>query len=624
MESYEPIDFHQEKAEEILLVSTIPSSHVNYLQIVRKHFLILAQRYHPDKNDTEHSDVCNSTMSTLNQAFCAVEAKYHNGQKDKTTAVKDGKVFNYPAKEIITCQHHESFAIYGHPEYLEGWKALIEKEWGVPGIAKNADRTVQYGNSRQSLFITIYPNGTIFIQGNLAVSYSLENVWRLISMLRTPTNMKANKRSSAFKEAIKLFPNTSFKTPEPLSLMNEITVGHSIGSPSDNQNFSPSSQSSKFGGQAAGLAETTLNTLDLLTTNDGMMQLLQSAVLRIVATERKLENMEAQHAEFRKETESTIKKLKEDNQELRRTIGPKISRLLQDNQRPNDNENTEEHSIDEARGNQRWLEAAKKGSTKPTPKADAHKRKLGRIEFDVKKVAVIEKIVNTDNSTRDDNIRRELGKHFDNVIVDRIEHYTNDKRKILIQMATEEMRQTLIDGWETKAPFGGSSIRKPYQQRLKTCGIAKAVPLNITDEEFEQELHKLYPSASFVRLSKGEKKLRAIKIDFKSTATLKTAVQNSLKLENAGMFVRVEEYIWKPNVWHCRNCWKIGHITRNCSSPKACEHCGKQKDSGDHLSCKDNPTCVNCKGKHSAVQTSECNSYNKRYKLLEQRYGSQE
>ena len=27
--------------------------------------------------------------------------------------------------------------------------------------------------------------------------------------------------------------------------------------------------------------------------------------------------------------------------------------------------------------------------------------------------------------------------------------------------------------------------------------------------------------------------------------------------------------------------------TRNCNSPKACEHCGKQKDSGDHLSCKD-------------------------------------
>ena len=44
MKSYEPIDFHQEKAEEILLVSTIPSSHVNYLQIVRKHVLILAQK----------------------------------------------------------------------------------------------------------------------------------------------------------------------------------------------------------------------------------------------------------------------------------------------------------------------------------------------------------------------------------------------------------------------------------------------------------------------------------------------------------------------------------------------------------------------------------------------------
>lgn len=59
-------DYHQhetsftpERAKDILLISKIPKEQPDYLNLVKKHFLILVQRFHPDKNDKQVESTCN-------------------------------------------------------------------------------------------------------------------------------------------------------------------------------------------------------------------------------------------------------------------------------------------------------------------------------------------------------------------------------------------------------------------------------------------------------------------------------------------------------------------------------------------------------------------------------------
>ena len=60
--------------------------------------------------------------------------------------------------------------------------------------------------------------------------------------------------------------------------------------------------------------------------------------------------------------------------------------------------------------------------------------------------------------------------------------------------------------------------------------------------------------------------MRAIKINFSSHDDLDQAVAAGLKLDNAHMQVRLERFYWKPNVWHCRNCWKLVTLQRHAKA----------------------------------------------------------
>ena len=635
MDGYCPKDFHTDSVEDILLVSNIPLSHKDYLLIVKKHFLILAQRYHPDKNSAELNEICNKTMSTLNQAYCTVEAKYHKQQRDKTTAVKDGKVYSYPAKEVITCQHYMSFAVYCHPDYLNNWRALIEEEWGT--VTKTTDKSVQYGDSNKSLYITVYSNGTVFVQGNLAISYSLENMWRLILKLKTPQNMKANKRSQAFKEAIKLFGDTKFQPPKILALSDKPDVSHlSIvsqyeetlitGIDTQSQNKRGMKHSSNSPPHTPSIPADGLGA----SGEHRLMSMLTLAMAKIADLKQKIEQIQQESTRFQHDTKSEIAALQKENKQLRTTLGPKISLMLQgqqntENQRTTDsmsqNQNTGQQdgtSTNSRTAEEDWREVKHRKSsrrnTNDQPSEAPRVERPWQIKFESAKTVMIEKITNPTDFASDDKVRRELGKNFDRVIIDRITRYSHNPKKLMVQFASVTMKEEVISKWTERDMFGSSTIRDVTNRKKNLVGVAKGVPLDMSDEELKSDIHTTYPDITFTRMTKGpeKKKLRAVKIFFHSEEQLEKAVRDGLKLESQSQYVRVEELKWTPRVRQCTNCWRLGHSATECQSQKSCPHCSENTEDGSHQLCIDNPKCRNCNGPHSASQTIQCSAYQKR------------
>ena len=81
-----------------------------------------------------------------------------------------------------TCQHRESFSIYGYPDHVSSWISKIKDLWGSPPsrLKGSSSHSRQFGNKTESIFRTIYYNGTIHIQGIMAVQYSTEVIQPLL------------------------------------------------------------------------------------------------------------------------------------------------------------------------------------------------------------------------------------------------------------------------------------------------------------------------------------------------------------------------------------------------------------------------------------------------------------
>ena len=111
----------------LALESTLKTSE-NYTKVARKHFLILAQKFHPDKNETGNTEICSKIMSILNKAYLSSHTQAKPDLNILQKVVR-GKVFTYMQNELITCQHQECYAIYGHPAYFNKWVQTFTMDW---------------------------------------------------------------------------------------------------------------------------------------------------------------------------------------------------------------------------------------------------------------------------------------------------------------------------------------------------------------------------------------------------------------------------------------------------------------------------------------------------------------
>lgn len=640
---YESKKYDSMHTKEILLVTNIPDDHEDYLMLTKRHFLILSQRYHPDKNTPDHVMTCQITMTTLNQALCAIEENHHKKGDDKSVVVQDGKIYTYRSKEIITCQHYQCVAAYCHPGYEEDWIHLLQHEWSTEPTA--IQQGVQFGNNQQSLYITVFNTGTVFVQGNLAISYSLENMARLISLLPKEKKLDSRKRLSALKNAMKLFPIPVYHSTEPV--IPALTF----------ETYQPSNNSMlrSESGHDNDMTPTILdkdNTINSIQLNHQFQSMgdtqhepsLSTALLMMRKLEQKLLSMESDHQKCRREMERRIEKLEKENKELRHTVGPKVSYLLQqphlqrqqiteDNKTHNPTTSTQSITVNNTNEHQdkrndegEWTTVTHgkptKRKTQSSTKATTNTDKTGSIQFQIEKVVIIENITNTEKANSDDKVRREIGKHIDKVIIDRITHYPHKKSKLMIQVATEEMKKLVVGQWKSEGIFGSSSIRLPTKQIENTVGVAKGVPLDMDDDDLKNDLDQLFSDTTFIRMTKGptKQKLRAVKIFFKSPEDLAKAIEGGIKLASQSQYVRVEALKWRPHVRHCTNCWRFGHSSTQCESEKACPHCGEGINVSSHLICAEQPTCRNCKGNHSSDQRNECSEFRRRLAKITQRH----
>jgi len=168
---------------------------------------------------------------------------------------------------------------------------------------------------------------------------------------------------------------------------------------------------------------------------------LNTALLLIQKLEQKLLSMESVHQRSQREMEKRIEKLEKENKELRHTVGPKISYLLQKPHQltedsPTHNPTTSTQSTtannavehrDKHGDEEEWTTVThgkyQKMKTPSSTKGPSNAGKSESIRFQIEKIAIIGNITNTDKTNSDDKVRRDIGKHIDKVITDRITHY---------------------------------------------------------------------------------------------------------------------------------------------------------------------------------------------------------
>lgn len=149
-------------------------------------------------------------------------------------------------------------------------------------------------------------------------------------------------------------------------------------------------------------------------------------------------------------------------------------------------------------------------------------------------------------------------------------------------------------------------------QRLVEClGVASIE--GVEDDDLEClvsfEKSKLYqtnnPQVIEVRRmqKKGEKEQSPMVVITFSGTTLPSHVE----LDNVLYPVRKYNY----PVRQCRQCWRFGHLAKQCKSKRRCSSCQSETVDNDH-ECIGGPVCVNCSGDHRADDRKKCPTFGRK------------
>lgn len=79
----------------------------------------------------------------------------------------------------------------------------------------------------------------------------------------------------------------------------------------------------------------------------------------------------------------------------------------------------------------------------------------------------------------------------------------------------------------------------------------------------------------------------------------------------------------KPTITQCRRCQRFNHSASNCTLPYRCVKCINKHNPGecplDKNTNRTKPTCINCKGEHTANNARLCPAFKKQLDLKEQK-----
>lgn len=572
-------------------------------RIIKNHFILLAQKFHPDKNTQDNTPMCTEIMKLVNKAYIELMKDISEKELYPELVVADNKIFQKINNCTASCQHLESFSIYGYPDHVSSWIAKLKDIWGSSPIrlkgASSPGR--QFGDKTQSIFITIYDNGTIHVQGIMALQYSTEVIQPLLKTWFKPnTEAVSTKRfSNQLKKALGHFKEVNFaeKTSSHPKAISETTQRQGENTlshlPEKDKNKSVENSESHQATQNNEKIATLENTITIYENLfKEMNQKLNKALKRI-------DNLESEVAE-----------IKEENKHLQMLTGPAIGNLTRKIDTIEEGMKTQENWADIAK---RYPQNPNTTNQPPSPPKNRpmFKKPSNKLEFNPNKCVVIEDIEDQNQVKKDDNIRRIVGRAKD-VVIDRITHTRTGN--IMVQLSDQHMVDRVIDSWD-HTNFGRSKTRKTVQPN-RNCGVLKGVPLDIQETEIEKELEDQgFSNVTAKRFKKNNQDTRAVKVTFDSQRDLHQAIEKRVLIQH--LTFRVEEMAYTPTVVQCFNCRRFNHVASRCNREKICHLCSDLYDE-THDSCNKIRRCINCTGNHSALYKG-CPKYNEIYHKLNQR-----
>ena len=147
----------------------------------------------------------------------------------------------------------------------------------------------------------------------------------------------------------------------------------------------------------------------------------------------------------------------------------------------------------------------------------------------------------------------------------------------------------------------------PHRSKNSCRGVIWCRELRgMTDEEIQEELKT--HNVTYVKRILLERRTK--QSDMLILTFGNTTLPKSIKI--GYMSVVVRQYI--PNPLRCFKCQRFGHGTNSCRGTEICAKCGKG-DHSDNLCIEQKPSCINCKGEHSASDRN-CPKYLEQKSIL--------
>lgn len=144
--------------------------------------------------------------------------------------------------------------------------------------------------------------------------------------------------------------------------------------------------------------------------------------------------------------------------------------------------------------------------------------------------------------TNQDAIRRTLCANHGPLLIDSITRYKfqSANPRFMIQLASPELVKQIVEEWKPES-FDGSTARATIKPTTDDhVGMARHIPLDVTDEEILEAVTHSYPGATHERFYKDGKPLRTIKIKFTTDSQLSAALTKGILFESQHMLFGIE------------------------------------------------------------------------------------
>lgn len=627
-----PIDVDDKSSEVMLFKSSHEprKSHHDALRFIRSHFKILAQKYHPDKNETNLGERCTDIMTTINKAFYKLvhELCFSGVTPDKVVHGED--IFTKINEYTVTCQHLNSFAVYGWKEHVKSWVEKLQIALGVKAKKpESRSKNLQFGSDTDSLYITVYENGTVFVQGIMAIQFSVS---RLPGLLEEVLKEKvfpvqkffSTKQKAALKhfttnkqtvsgKAIQQSRNAENSRRSGSTSIFNLPEIHCMGDTSEIQIDGKQTPTRPNSGK---LITQETNTKPWHETNEveQLKEELREALTVIALLREELHEVKTANTKM----EGEMSRISKENKQIMSTLGPRIGKIEK-----TINEGSSgkwpSHDTNNSGGNP----GSNQQNRKPRDPVSDSKRK-GFVSFDPKKCVVISSTATKVGlwMLKDDEIRRQVGRQCGRVIIDRITRCGKAAQNLMLQLASEAMVQQVTTKWDTDL-FNGTNVRETRKEHNQNFwGVAKGVPSDISNTDLVQ-IVKTIKGTQAIRMIKNKEGnkvlLKTVKIKFESKSDLDEAITSGLTVDY--LHLRVEEFTRRDDVVQCNKCKRYNHMQSICGRNETCDVCGEDHHTEEGETCNRPPKCVNCGGKHGSRDRGECPKYREIKEKLNNRNG---